>query len=231
LVIVSLVVGSLSGVSTSARRNNPDEPASEGRPITPAGSLVRDVTTRQPAVGALPVDFVRSPDALGPDRQGRHLLAVNSGYGVQFNAAGNRGQQSLAVIDLNAKPAAVVQNVYFPSPQSVNVGVVFDPLPREGSYLLYVSGGFENKIWIFRYDPKNQTPITPASPGPNTTIEAPFIDVTGFTAAANSPRYNSDRAPVYPSGLAISPDGNTLFVANNLGDSLGIVHDLRGSES
>jgi YVTN family beta-propeller protein len=157
------------------------------------------------------------------------LLAVNSGYGVQFNAAGNRGQQSLAVIDLNAKPAAVVQNVYFPSPQSVNVGVVFDPLPREGSYLLYVSGGFENKIWIFRYDPKNQTPITPASPGPNTTVEAAFIDVTGFTTAANSPRYNSDRAPVYPSGLAISPDGNTLFVANNLGDSLGIVHDLRGS--
>ena len=228
LVIVALVAGSLSGVSTSARRS-PDEPASEGRPITPAGTLVRDVTTRQPAVGGLPVDFIRSPDALGPDRQGRYLIAVNSGYGVQFNAAGNRGQQSLAVIDLKAKPAAVVQNVYFPSPQSVNVGVVFDSLPRDGSYLLYVSGGFENKIWIFRYDPKNQIPITPASPGPNTTVEAPFIDVTGFTYAANSPRYNSDRAPVYPSGLALSPDGNTLFVANNLGDSLGIVHDLSGS--
>ena len=87
----------------------------------------RIVTTRQAAVGALPVDFVRSPDKLGPDGEGRFLIAVNSGYGIQFNAAANRGQQSLSVIDLNAKPAAVVQNVYFPSPQSVNVGVVFAP--------------------------------------------------------------------------------------------------------
>ena len=208
----------------------PDEPASQGRPITPAGSLVQDLTTRQAAVGALPVDFVRSPDKLGPGGEGRFLLAVNSGYGIQFNAAANRGQQSLSVIDLNAKPAAVVQNVYFPSPQSVNVGVVFAPVPQEdGSYALYVSGGFENKIWIFRFQPESQTPITPASPGPNTTIEAPFIDVSGFASAANSPRYNSDRAPVYPSGIAISPDGNTLFVANNLGDSLGIIEDLRGA--
>src|ERR1044071_9641916 len=210
----------------------PDEPASQGRPITPAGSLVRDLTTRQVAVGALPVDLVRSPDKLGPDGEGRFLLAVNSGYGVQFNAAGNRGQQSLAVIDLNAKPAAVVQNVYFPSPQSVNVGVTFSPLPQDdGSHALYVSGGFENKIWIFRFQPENQTPITPASPGPNTTVEAPFIDVSGFASAANSPRYNSDRVPVYPSGIAITPDGNALFVANNLGDSLGIVEDLRGARN
>jgi YVTN family beta-propeller protein len=181
-------------------------------------------------VGALPVDLIRSPDKSGPGGEGRFLLSVNSGYGIQFNAGANRGQQSLSVIDLNAKPAAVIQNVYFPSPQSVNVGVVFAPMPQDdGSYALYVSGGFENKIWIFRFHPENRTPITPASPGPNTTIEAPFIDVSGFAFVANSPRYNSDRAPIYPSGIAISPDGNTLFVANNLGDSLGIIEDLRGA--
>jgi YVTN family beta-propeller protein len=122
-----------------------------------------------------------------------------------------------------------VQNVYFPSPQSVNVGVVFSPEPQDdGSYALYVSGGFENKIWIFRFQPEHQTPITPASPGPNTNVEAPFIDVSGFASAANSPRYNSDRPPVYPTGITIAPDGNTLFVANNLGDSLGVVEDVRG---
>ena len=218
-------------LATCLVSSNSDQPAGQGRPITPAGSLVQDLTTRQTAVGALPVDFVRTPDKLGPDGQGRFLLAVNSGYGVQFNASGNRGQQSIAVIDLNAKPAAaVVQNVYFPSPQSVNVGVVFSPVPNEdGSHALYVSGGFENKIWIFRFQTEGGPPITPASPGPNTTVEAPFIDVSGFATAANSPRYNSDRAPVYPTGLAISPDGNTLFVANNLGDSLGIIEDLRGA--
>ena len=229
LLTVSLVVGLFGDISSFARRTLQDEPASEGKPITPAGTLVQDVTTRQAAVGALPVDFVRSPDKLGPGGGGRFLLAVNSGYGVQFNATANRGQQSLAVIDLNAKPAAVIQNVYFPTPQSVNVGVVFAPNAEpDGSHLLYVSGGFENKIWIFRFQPANQPPITPVSPGPNTTVDAPFIDVSGFATWANSPRYNSDRAPVYPTGIAITPDGDTLFVANNLGDSLGIVENVRG---
>src|SRR3954447_13202695 len=102
-LLASLVLVSSSAVS--------DEPASQGRPLTPAGSLVQDLTTRQAAVGALPVDFVRSPDKLGPNGEGRFLLSVNSGYGIQFNASGNRGQQSLSVIDLKAKPAAVVQNV------------------------------------------------------------------------------------------------------------------------
>ncbi|HJT28995.1 MAG TPA: bifunctional YncE family protein/alkaline phosphatase family protein [Pyrinomonadaceae bacterium] len=226
LVLSLLLTTSLLLVSSSAIS---DEPASQGRPITPAGSLVQDLTTRQAAVGALPVDLIRSPDKLGPNGEGRFLISVNSGYGIQFNAAGNRGQQSLSVIDLNAKPAAVVQNVYFPSPQSVNVGVAFSTIPQDdGSYALYVSGGFENKIWIFRFQAENLTPITPASPGPNTTVEAPFIDVSGFATAANSPRYNSDRVPVYPTGIAITPDGNTLFVANNLGDSLGVIEDVRG---
>src|SRR6185312_11775849 len=136
ILLTFSLAASLLLVSSSAVS---DEPASQGRPITPAGSLVQDITTRQAAVGALPVDFVRSPDKLGPDGEGRFLLAVNSGYGVEFNASGNRGQQSIAVIDLNAKPAAaVVQNVYFPSPQSVNVGVVFSPVPNEdGSHALY----------------------------------------------------------------------------------------------
>src|SRR6185369_11463765 len=125
LLFASLISGNISYSAS------PQEPASEGRPITPAGSLVQDLTTRQAAVGALPVGFVRSPDKLGPGGEGRFLISVNSGYGVQFNAAGNRGQQSLSVIDLNAKPAAVVQNVYFPSPQSVNVGVVFSPMPQD----------------------------------------------------------------------------------------------------
>src|SRR5882762_9132297 len=229
LVLVVMLIAGLFASSARMRQNN--EPASEGRPITPAGSLIIDWTTRLPAVGSLTVDFVRSPDHTGPEGKGRYLLAVNSGFGIQFSAATNRGQQSLAVIDLNAAPdPVVIQNVYFPSPQSVNVGVVFSPMVEgDGSYSLYVSGGFENKIWIFRFVAGSQTPITPSSPGPNTEVKAPFIDVVGFSRSAPSPRYNRNQAPVYPAGLAISPDGNTLFVANNLGDSLGIITDVRGA--
>src|SRR6266576_1322854 len=128
LVLVAVMVAGMFASSAKVWQQN--EPASQGRPITPAGSLVIDSTTRQPAVGALPVDFVRSPDHTGPENKGRYLLAVNSGFGIQFNAASNRGQQSLAVIDLNATPVhVVIQTVYLPSPQSVNVGVVFSALP------------------------------------------------------------------------------------------------------
>jgi YVTN family beta-propeller protein len=229
LIIVALAASML--VVPVKTVQTQDGAADQLWPITPAGSLVRDLTTQLPAVGALTVDFVRSPDQTGPGRKGRYLIAVNSGYGIQFTSSGNRGQQSLAVIDLNAKPsAAVIQNVYFPSPESVNVGVVFGTQPSaDGTFPLYVSGGFENKIWVFIFRADSPTPITPTSNGPNTTVEAPFIDVSGFATSANSPRYNSDRLPVYPTGISISPDGNTLFVANNLADSLGIIHDLRGA--
>lgn len=223
----------ISIFTTSANIQVTNQPASEGRPITPAGLLVRDASTRQPAVGALPVDFVRSPDRDGANNKGRYLLAVNSGFGIQFNAAANRALQSLSVIDLNAQPVPVViQNVYFPAPQSVNVGVCFSPhAEADGSYTLYAAGGFENKVWIFRFRPRARTPITPASSGLNTSVVAPFIDVSGFANAAASPRYNEERAPVYPTGLAISADGETLFVANNLGDSLGVISDLRGART
>lgn len=226
----TLIFATIGLLTSAADITVTNQPASDGRPITPAGSLVMDATTRQPAVGALPVAFVRSPDRAGPDGAGRYLVAVNSGFGIQFNAATNRAQQSLAVIDLNARPAPqVVQNVYFPSPQSANIGLVFAPRPdASGSYSLYASGGVENKVWIFRFRPGAIPPVMPGSPGPNTRVEAPFIDVSGFATAAPSPRFNSNYAAVYPAGLAISPDGDTLYVANNLGDSLGIIANLRG---
>lgn len=216
----------------SAAEKDPTGSSEDGVMTTPAGALLMDATTRQPAVGSLPVDFVRTPDNTGPDGRGRYLVSVNSGFGIQLNAAGNRGEQSLSVIDLNAKPApVVVQNVYFPSPQSANVGLVFSPFADEdGSYPMYVAGGFENKIWILRYSPGNHLPISPASNG-SAALDAPFIDVNGFTSQAPTPRYNDNQAPVYPTGLAISPDGAHLFVANNLGDSLGIVRDVRGART
>lgn len=203
----------------------PQHPASQGRPLTPAGALVMDATTRQPAVGALTVDFVRSPDRDGADGAGRFLIAINSGYGIQFNAATNKAQQSLSVIDLNARPApAVVQNVYFPTPQSANVGLVFSPRPAaDGSHILYVAGGFENKIWMFKFNSRASPHVSPASPGPNTKVEAPFIDLNSLSSEKPTPRYNDNQKPIYPTGLAISPDGETLFVANNLDDSFALI--------
>ena len=206
-----------------------EDTASQGRTITPAGNLLMDATTNKIAVGSLPVDFVRSPDSFGKDGRGRYLLAINSGYGVQFSEKPNKGQQSISVIDLNIEPEPkVIQNVYFPAPQSVNVGVRFvEKADAEGNFRLFVSGGYENKIWLFKFSPNSATPITPLPKKAETTVIAPFINVAGFATNAPSPNYNDNVAAVYPTGIAISPDGETLLTANNLGDTLGIITDLR----
>src|SRR5215216_6432379 len=188
---VTLAALALGLVNSSADITVRNQPASEGRRITPAGSLVKDLATGLPAVGALPVNFVRSPDRTGPGGKGQYLVVVNSGYGVQFDAASNRAQQSLAVINLSLRPPAVIQNVYFPAPQSANVGLAFSPTPgREGFYALYVSGGFENKVWTFSFLPNTAEPIFPRSKGPDTKVEAHSIDVSGFATRPVDPRYN-----------------------------------------
>jgi YVTN family beta-propeller protein len=229
-LLVPLVAGVAALRGLSAQTPVANQPASQGRPITPVGELVRDATTGQIAVGAMPMDFIRTPDSTGPGGAGRYLIAVNSGFGIQFSAATNRAQQSLAVIDLSAKPPVVVQNIYFPTAQSAHVGAVFAPQPHaDGSFTLYVSGGFENKIWVFRFRAGAREPLTPPSPGPATQVTAPSISVAAFANLATSPRYHGNREPVYPTGLALSPDGDTLFMANLLSDNLGIIRNLRGA--
>jgi YVTN family beta-propeller protein len=205
------------------------EPAGEGRVITPAGTLVTDTTTHFAAVGAMPMTMLRSPDTLGRNGKGRYLLVVNSGFGVQFSQETNKAQQSIAVIDLNAKPEpAVIQNVYFPTPQSANVGLAFPHAAgADGSFSLYVSGGFENKIWIFQFDPKAATPIRPGSPGPDTKVTASFLSIIN-PGEVSSKDYNGGKAALYPTGLALTSDGTTLVTANNLGDSVTIVRNVNG---
>src|SRR5712671_1858012 len=203
------------------------EPAGEGRPITPAGTLVIDATTHLPAVGAMPMTMLRSPDSLGHGGKGRYLLVVSSGFGVQFSEDTNRAQQSIAVIDLNASPEPlVIQNVYFPTPQSANVGLAFSPAAgADGNFEMYVSGGFENKIWIFRFDPKAAAPVQPGSPGPDTKVEAPSFEISKAGEVSRAD-YNNGKAALYPTGLAVTADGATLVTANDLGDSVTIVRGL-----
>src|SRR5467141_2771183 len=206
------------------------EPAGEGRPITPAGTLVMDATTHLPLVGAMPMTMLRSPDALGHGGKGRYLLVVNSGFEVPFSEETNRAQQSISVIDLNAAPEPlVIQNVYFPSPQSANVGLAFSTgAGSDGNFEMYVSGGFENKVWVFRFDPKAAAPVQPGSPGPNTKVEAPSFELSKASEVSRAD-YNNGKAALYPTGLAVTADGATLVTANNLGDSVTIVRGLNGA--
>ncbi|MBC7797217.1 MAG: hypothetical protein H7Z37_10125 [Pyrinomonadaceae bacterium] len=241
LRLVSLVIGLLPIIvitaffvvkpsKSSADIQIQNNPAAQGRTITPAGKLIFDAATNQIAVGSLTSDFVRSPDNSAKDGKGRFLIAVNSGFGLTYKST-SRPQQSLSIIDLNAQPEPqVVQNVYFPSPNSANFGLTFDPnVDADGAYRFFVAGGFENKIWLFKFNPKEKQPVSPAN-APDAPLTAPSIDVSAFTENAPNPDYNRNTAPVYPMGIALSPDGNNIYAANNLGDTLGIVSDLRDAK-
>ena len=101
-----LLVG-LPGAKVPPARADDDDrtkPIDGPAALTLAGKLVCDQATDNPAFGSLPVDFVPSPDATG----GRYLVAVNSGYGLQFDARTTHAAQSLAVLDFNAAPAPTV---------------------------------------------------------------------------------------------------------------------------
>src|SRR4030095_15514141 len=117
-------------------------PAAVDQRPEPAGKLILDAETDLPAVAPLTMNFVRTPDTSGPDGRGRFLVAVNSGYGIDVTSR-SKHQQTLSVIDLNLRPdPKVVQNIYFPSPQSANVGLVFSrSAGPDGKYRMYVSGG------------------------------------------------------------------------------------------
>ena len=229
IIVFLLTATVLYFISTRSSRAEPENFAAinQDKKLHPAGKLVIDAETNEPAVMPLTFDFVRSPDHAGADGKGRFLLAVNSGYGLTFSSE-SKPQQTLAVIDLNKKPAPqVVQNIYFPSPQSANFGLVFDKKAQvNGTTNLYLSGGFENKIWILSFDAAKDKPLAPQN-ARDEKFDAPFIDVSAFAENAPSENYNDNAAAVYPTGIDLAPDGQTIFAANNLGDTLGVIADLR----
>jgi YVTN family beta-propeller protein len=218
-VLLALVRPSMQGPAPAG------QPAVPGQfVLEPVGDVIRTADGAV-AEGSLPVAFVRSPDDTGPDHGGRYLIAVNSGYGVQLNARSNEGQQLLQVIDLAAQPApTVVQTVYFPTPQSVNVGVAFGrKADSAGAWPLYASGGVQDRVWLFTFTPGAAAPLSPGNDASGKPVSAPSISLS---SVAPGSRVKVDRAApglLYPTGLAVSASGQQLFVANNLADSLAVV--------
>ena len=94
----------------------------------------------------------------------------------------------------------VVQTIPLPA---VFLGVIFSPDGKS----LYVSGGNEDQIYRFDW-----------SGG-----RARLAD--SIALAVKQPRMSGTR---YPGGIAISPDGRTLYAAENLGDSLAVVESKLG---
>jgi YVTN family beta-propeller protein len=117
-----------------------------------------------------------------------------------FLVAVNVGQWTQSVQVIDTSTSQVTQTISYHAPEAVYGGITFSPDGRR----LYVSGGGDNKVRV--YD---------VSHGHLTETNSIAIAVAG-------------NANPFPTGLAVSADGHTLYVADQLADAVSEV-DLYGS--
>jgi acid phosphatase len=175
----------------------------QGWRLTPAGTQV-DLTGKTAAgdtsYADRPYGLARSPD-------GKTLLISNDGQSTGQDAPQT---QSLMVVDLASKK--VVQTIPYKSPAGLFVGVTYSP---DGKYA-YASGEAVDPltkvtqfvVHVYKVNGQQLTDVAPIVLSPFT-----FQDPTGQVTLN----------PKNPAGLTVSPDGGTLYVADNLGDSMSAV--------
>ena len=142
--------------------------------------------------GLTPNHWSLTPAGLNTEVGDRPMGLSRSPDG-RFLAISNDGQgvQSLALFDTATRK--VVQSLPYAAPESLYVGLAWSPDGKT----LYASAGGNNKVRVYSFDAKAQKLTEGAS------------IVLGDAKAVS-----------YPAGLAISPDGKTLYAALNLGNSL-----------
>jgi YVTN family beta-propeller protein len=111
---------------------------------------------------------------------------------------GSSAIESLMVIDRAS--GDVVQTINYVAPEALWIGLAFSP---DGTHA-YASAGGDNKIRV--YDVVGQ----------QLTETAPII--LPLPVGANGRKIN-----LFPAGLSVSPDGKTLYVADNLGDRMSVI--------
>jgi YVTN family beta-propeller protein len=127
-------------------------------------------------------------------------------YGIAISPNGktlivsNDGQstQSLMVVDRTS--GKILQTIPYKSPEALYVGVAFSPDGKQ----VFASAGGNNKIRVYNVEGQTLTETDP--------INLPV------PKGADGKDVN-----LYPGGLTIAPDGKTLYVADNLSDSMSIV--------
>ena len=191
---------------TTPAPNPPGTPAGPQRPtansITPQGWYVSPAGT-QTQLGDKPFGIALSPD-------GKYLAVTNDGAGTQ----------SIMVVD--RATSKVIQTIDYTGPEGVYVGIAYSP---DGSKLYASAGGT-----FFDQDG------TPDQKGLYNGVRVYNVDpATGKlteTAPILIPRpvgTDGNAVNLFTAGLALSADGNTLYVADNLAGSVSMVDLTSGA--
>ncbi|MEZ0076559.1 beta-propeller fold lactonase family protein [Planotetraspora sp. GP83] len=114
-----------------------------------------------------------------------------------------QGAQSLQLID--TATSKVTQTLSYDTPEALYVGVAWSP---DGTRA-YASAGGNNKIRVF------------------TVSAGRLTETDSLELPARSPA--GKKINMFPAGLAVSPDGTTLYVADQLADAFSVIDVATGS--
>ena len=155
----------------------------------------------QVEVGDRPMGVAKTPD-------GHYLIISNNGQGVQ----------SLVLFDLYTNEVAQV--IPYPSPEALFLGVA---VSSDGERV-YASAGGNNKIRVYNLADgrlQERDPIMlGAIAAEDAGEEASEAEAAGDTEA--------EEVDIFPAGLALSPDGSTLYAALNLDNSVAFIDTADG---
>ncbi len=129
---------------------------------------------------------------------GDRPLSIASSPDGRTLLVGNDGQSTQSLMVVDRESGSVKQTIAYPTREALFVGLVFSPDGKQA----YASAGGNNKIRTYAVDGQQLVEGEPV-----------MLPTDGDGKKIN----------LYPAGLAIAADGNTLFVANNLDDSLSLV--------
>ncbi len=150
--------------------------------------------------GITPNNWVLSPAGLQLEVGDRPMGVALSPDG-HYLAVVNCGQGVQGLTLVDTYTRRVTQTIPYPAPEALYVGVTWSADGKN----LYASAGGNNKIRSYSFDAGRLTENSSIVLGDSST-------------------------PIFPSGLAASQDGKTLFVANNLGNTVAAI-DLASSRT
>src|SRR5947207_2679317 len=154
-----------------------------------------------------PAGFLVTPAGAQTTLGGLPLGAATSPDGGHLLVSNDgQGTQSLQVVD--SDDGDVIQTIAYPAPEALFFGVAYSP----DGHKAYASAGGNNKVRTYTVD--GQGKLTEGAPLPLPT-----------TNPAGQP------VNLFPSGLAVSPDGATVYVADQLGDAFTAIDVATGATS
>ncbi len=166
--------------------------------IAAATSAVFTVGPKADGTGLTPVGYTVTPVGLQTDLDNLPFGSALSPDGrLMLVSNDGQGQQSLQVVD--TATSRVLQTLAYDSPEALYQGVAFSP----GGKYAYASAGGNNKIRRYTVAGQRLTEMAPIA-----------LPTTGPDGSALN---------MYPAGLAVSKDGRTGYVADQLADAVSVL--------